>query len=115
MPLMWLPDLLKDCHPVLMKAMSGESAWLGQVGNLEEASAEYAAVSSERDELRRRQNMLKGALQHIRDAVRNAERELSAHTYVGIDSKYRKQLIELRTTEMAGNDLDKYHKVIPRR
>lgn len=55
--------------------------------------------------------MLKGALQHIRDAVKNAERELSAHTYVGIDAKYRKQLIELRTTEMAGNDLDKYHKV----
>ena len=83
----------------------------GQVGNLEEASAEYSAVTSERDELRRRQNMLKGALQHIRDAVRNAEQELSAHTYVNVDSKYRKQLIELRTTEMAGNDLEKYHKV----
>ncbi len=82
-----------------------------QVGNLEAASAEYAAVMSERDELRRRQNMLKGALQHIRDAVRTAERELSSHLYVDIDIKYRKQLIELRTTEMAGNDLEKYHKV----
>lgn len=82
-----------------------------QIGNLDEVSGEYQAVMSERDELRKRQNMLKGALQHIRDAVRDAERELSAHTYVGIDAKYRRQLIELRTTEMAGSDLDKYHKV----
>ena len=82
-----------------------------QVGNPGDLNAEWQAVASERDELRRRQNMLKGALAHIRDAVKTAERELSAHTYVGIDSKYRKQLIELRTTEMAGNDLEKYHKV----
>ncbi|KAK9845615.1 hypothetical protein WJX84_004608 [Apatococcus fuscideae] len=83
-----------------------------EIGDTEEITGSYQAVVSERDELRRRQNMLKGALQHIRDAVKNAERELSAHTYVGIDAKYRKQLIELRTTEMAGNDLDKYHKAL---
>ena len=82
-----------------------------QIGDANEITSKYQDVMSERDELRRRQNMLKGALQHIRDAVKTAERELSAHTYVGIDAKYRKQLIELRTTEMAGNDLDKYHKV----
>ncbi|KAK9866483.1 hypothetical protein WJX84_001219 [Apatococcus fuscideae] len=85
---------------------------MDEVGRLDEVTAEFVAVQSEMEELRRRQNMLKGALGHIRDAVRNAERELSAHTYVGIDSKYRKQLIELRTTEMAGNDLEKYHKAL---
>ena len=37
--------------------------------------------------------------------------DLSAKEYRNIDSKYRNQLLELKTAEMAASDLNEYHKV----
>ena len=54
---------------------------------------------------------MRGSLQTIRDGVQRAQRDLASPNYRDIDSRYRKQLIELKTTEMANSDLDKYHKV----
>lgn len=55
--------------------------------------------------------MMRGSLQTIRDGVQRAQRDLASPNYRDIDARYRKQLIELKTTEMANSDLDKYHKV----
>ncbi len=38
-------------------------------------------------------------------------RDLAAVQYRDIDAKFRTQLIQLKTTEMATSDLEKYHKV----
>lgn len=38
-------------------------------------------------------------------------RDLGVPHYRDIDAKYRTQLIQLKTTEMATSDLEKYHKV----
>ena len=54
---------------------------------------------------------MRGSLQTIRDGVQRAQRDLASPNYRDIDARYRKQLIELKTTEMANSDLDKYHKV----
>lgn len=62
-------------------------------------------------ELRQNQNMLRGSLATIRDVLQRAQRDLNNPNYREIDDRYRKQLIELKTNEMATADLDKYHKV----
>lgn len=56
--------------------------------------------------------MMRGSLATIRDSVHRAQRDLSSPNYRDIDARYRKQLIELKTTEMANSDLDKYHKAL---
>lgn len=57
------------------------------------------------------QDMKRGALESIRDTVERASRSLSGAQYTDIDAKYGTQQIEMRTTEMAASDLEKYHKV----
>ena len=54
--------------------------------------------------------MAKGSLGTVREGVKRAQVDLSANEYRGIDGRHRKQQIEMRTTEMAASDLDKYHK-----
>lgn len=43
--------------------------------------------------------------------MQRAKSDLSAKEYRNIDSKYRNQLLELKTAEMAASDLAEYHKV----
>lgn len=43
--------------------------------------------------------------------VQSAQTDLDEPQFQGIDTRYRKQLIELKTTELANTDLEKYHKV----
>ena len=45
------------------------------------------------------------------EGLNRAKRDLSDVIYRNIDQKYRKQLVELKTTELAVQDLDKYFKV----
>jgi DNA repair protein RAD50 len=59
----------------------------------------------------RAQDQLRGSLGTIREQVRAAKKELQLPNYRDIDERYRKQLICLKTTEMAHSDVEKYHKV----
>lgn len=54
--------------------------------------------------------MKRGGLDTITESVERAQRSLGRAEYNEIDAKYRTQQIELRTTEMATGDLEKYHK-----
>lgn len=38
--------------------------------------------------------------------------ELDVAQYADVEERYRLQLVELKTTEMANSDLEKYHKVL---
>lgn len=55
--------------------------------------------------------MARGSLGTVREGMKRAKDNLSAKEYRDIDALHRKQLIEVKTTEMAASDLDKYHKV----
>ena len=57
------------------------------------------------------QDMARGSLSTVRQSMQRAKSDLSAKEYRNIDSKYRKQLLELKTAEMAASDLNEYHKV----
>ena len=55
--------------------------------------------------------MARGSLSTVRQGIQRARSDLSAKEYRNIDSKYRNQLLELKTAEMAASDLNEYHKV----
>ena len=57
------------------------------------------------------QDMARGSLSTVRQGIQRAKADLSAKEYRNIDSKYRNQLLELKTAEMAASDLNEYHKV----
>ncbi len=57
------------------------------------------------------QDMARGSLSTVRQGIQRAKSDLSAKEYRNIDSKYRNQLLELKTAEMAASDLNEYHKV----
>ncbi len=82
-----------------------------QVGDQDSIVAEFKSVEGEKQDVVQQQNMMRGSLATIRDGVHRAQRDLASPNYRDIDMRYRKQLIELKTTEMANSDLDKYHKV----
>ena len=47
----------------------------------------------------------------IRDTVKRSEAEIEGAQYKDIDIRYRKQVVESKTTDMIVSDLEKYHKV----
>lgn len=82
-----------------------------QVGDYDTIVKEFKGVEGQRQDVVQQQNMMRGSLATIRDGVQRAQRDLASPNYREIDMKYRQQQIVLKTTEMANNDLDKYHKV----
>lgn len=56
------------------------------------------------------QNMAQGSLATVTEGVSRATKDLSSVNFRNIDQRYRKQLIELKTTEMCVSDLEKYTK-----
>ncbi|KAK9807149.1 hypothetical protein WJX73_000402 [Symbiochloris irregularis] len=82
------------------------------LGNYSQVSAEYRNLQADMQKLQREQDMKRGALESIRDSVQRATRSLSGAQYTDIDAKYGMQQIEMRTTEMAASDLEKYHKAL---
>lgn len=57
------------------------------------------------------QNMKQGSLSTVKEGVLRATQDLDDVNFRNVDKRYRKQLVELMTTEMAVGDLEKYHKV----
>ncbi|KAK9817777.1 hypothetical protein WJX72_002045 [[Myrmecia] bisecta] len=85
---------------------------IAEVGDQRIMDEQYTNLQRQAVEKRRRQDMLRGSLATIQETIKRAERDLSAAQYRDIDLRYRKQLIELRTTEMVNTDLEKYHKAL---
>lgn len=81
------------------------------MGDHESIVLAYKQATKQKEEVRGQQDMMRGSLATIREGVHRAQRDLASPNYRDIDGRYRKQLIELKTTEMANSDLDKYHKV----
>ena len=57
------------------------------------------------------QDMARGSLSTVRQGIQRAKSDLLAKEFRNIDAKYRAQLLELKTAEMAASDLNEYHKV----
>lgn len=55
---------------------------------------------------------LVGARNAHNDEIKKHEKELTDQKFRNIDEEHRKLLIELKTTDMAHTDLDKYYKAL---
>jgi DNA repair protein RAD50 len=94
-----------------MDAKRLAAAALGDRGKLQ---AEYSRLQDEEAALRSDADRGAGALDTVREAANRAAAELRLPQYSGIDAKHRRAMIELKTTEMATSDLERYHKALER-
>ncbi|KAI7835827.1 hypothetical protein COHA_010280 [Chlorella ohadii] len=82
------------------------------VGNKAKIEKEYGELEGRLTQLRSERDQLQGRVDVIRDRVNQAREEGGQVQYQDIDARYRMQLVEQRTTEMANSDLEKYHKAL---
>lgn len=54
-------------------------------------------------------NRLRGTVSAYEGNIKRNRTELKDPRYADIENRYRNQLIQLKTTEMANKDLDKYY------
>ena len=71
--------------------------------------AELDQVEGEAARIRNDQNKLRGRMETYKEQVEKCRRELRDGSFKDIEARYRQANIELRTTEMANDDLNKYH------
>ncbi|DBB04466.1 hypothetical protein WJX77_008210 [Trebouxia sp. C0004] len=102
----------KQTEEELGRSIDQVTAQIGDVGDQEAIVAQFKRAEGEKQDVVQQQNMMLGSLATIREGVHRAQRDLASPNYRDIDLRYRKQLIELKTTEMANSDLDKYHKAL---
>ena len=82
-----------------------------QAGSREALHQEWVALSGQSQGKRTEADMLSGAIQTLLMNVERAQQGLAAPNLQDIDRKFMHKQVEVETTRMAVNDLDKYHKV----
>ncbi|CAI5958710.1 unnamed protein product [Closterium sp. NIES-64] len=85
---------------------------MGRVGRVGELEEEVRAVREEIDGLAAEQNHSRGKVAAHEASIRRAEIELRAPQFRDIVSRHKKQLIQLKTSEMANRDIDKYYNAL---
>ncbi|KAL4529745.1 hypothetical protein Ndes2526A_g04508 [Nannochloris sp. 'desiccata'] len=89
-------------------------AALAAVGDRESLENEIQALQTKERQFRSEADRARGQLEVVQESAVLALSELEAPEYDDIDLKHRRALIEMRTTEMASGDLDKFHKALER-
>ncbi|KAK2176751.1 hypothetical protein NP493_643g05007 [Ridgeia piscesae] len=95
-----------------MRKMGALEEELGglDVGNLEQ---ERRSLLSQHNRLQERKNHAEGRLHGLREQIQQFKRDLEGD-YKGAEKKYMDKKIDLRTTELAQKDLDKYYTALDR-
>ena len=96
----------------LSTQLSRRTATAGNAAEIRALHAHHSAVDNSLLELRTLRDKALGSLSAVKESADKAAADLRAPQYVDIENKYRNGNIELKTTEMANSDLDKYHKAL---
>jgi DNA repair protein RAD50 len=104
----------KKEEATLATELDRAGAALASVGDRAALEAEYRALQTKERELRSEADRARGSSEVVQEQAVLAMSELEAPEYDDIDLKHRRALIEMRTTEMASGDLDKFHKALER-
>ena len=83
----------------------------GDLGDFRGVSRKLGEVRTQMDNLKQRNFTQRGSLNQIDSNIDRNKKELGAKQYHNIDQDYKDKQIELRCTEMANRDLDKYYQV----
>jgi DNA repair protein RAD50 len=89
-------------------------AALAAVGDRESLENEIQELQMKERQFRSEADRARGQLEIVQESAVVAMSQLEAPEYDDIDLKHRRALIEMRTTEMATGDLDKFHKALER-
>jgi DNA repair protein RAD50 len=79
---------------------------LGDMGALR---GEHDRLAAESQSFLNEQNVSRGRMTTYKEQMEKCRKELKDGNFKNVDDKYRSANIELRTTEMANEDLNKYH------
>ncbi|KAG9136172.1 hypothetical protein Leryth_003783 [Lithospermum erythrorhizon] len=83
-----------------------------KLGGLSRHETESIKLSQERERLLSELNRYKGTMSVYHSNISNNKMDLKQSQYKDIDRRYFDQLIQLKTTEMANKDLDKYYNAL---
>ncbi|GER39775.1 DNA repair protein RAD50 [Striga asiatica] len=83
-----------------------------QIGGVSNTEALHSKLNQERDSLLTELNKRRGTLSVYRSNIERNRVDLKQAQYKDIDKRYFDQLIQLKTTEMANKDLDRYYKAL---
>lgn len=81
-------------------------------GGISAAEAEAAKLSQERERFLSELNRLRGTMSVYQSNISANKVDLRQAQYKDIDKRYFDQLIQLKTTEMANKDLDRYYNAL---
>ncbi|PIN18897.1 DNA repair protein RAD50, ABC-type ATPase/SMC superfamily [Handroanthus impetiginosus] len=83
-----------------------------KMGGVSKTEALLLKLSQERESLLTELNRLRGTLSVYKTNIDRNKADLKQAQYKDIDKRYFDQLIQLKTTEMANKDLDRYYKAL---
>ncbi|KAL0340580.1 UNVERIFIED_CONTAM: DNA repair protein [Sesamum radiatum] len=83
-----------------------------KIGGVSKIEALLLKLSQERESLLTELNRSRGTLSVYKSNIDRNRVDLKQAQYKDIDKRYFDQLIQLKTTEMANKDLDKYYKAL---
>ncbi|KAL8048542.1 hypothetical protein ABFX02_07G073600 [Erythranthe guttata] len=83
-----------------------------KMGGVSKIEALLVKLSQERESLLTELNRCRGTLSVYRSNIDKNKADLKQAQYKDIDKRYFDQLIQLKTTEMANKDLDRYYKAL---
>ncbi|XP_015757884.1 PREDICTED: DNA repair protein RAD50-like isoform X2 [Acropora digitifera] len=87
---------------------------LKQYGEHQDLVSESQVLQQTSEELRKEIAHYEGRLKGFEEDEERCQRELGSDLYRNADEKHRHQVIDIKTTEMANSDLDKYYKALDR-
>ena len=73
---------------------------------------ERTELQNRLDDLRKNKASFEGRLKGFEEEQRKIQRDLRSEKFAEADEKHRKKMIEVKTTEMANQDLEKYYKAL---
>ncbi|KAL2506407.1 DNA repair protein RAD50 [Abeliophyllum distichum] len=83
-----------------------------KMGGVSMVEAELVKLSKERERLLTELNRYQGTFSVYKDNISKNKVDLKQAQYKDIDKRYFDQLIQLKTTEMANKDLDRYYNAL---
>ncbi|XVF37925.1 hypothetical protein REPUB_Repub20aG0053500 [Reevesia pubescens] len=83
-----------------------------EIGGKQKFEVELQKVSEERERLLSERNRCQGTMSVYLSNISKNKAELKQVQYKDIDKRYFDQLIQLKTTEMANKDLDRYYNAL---
>ncbi|EOY05146.1 DNA repair-recombination protein (RAD50) isoform 1 [Theobroma cacao] len=83
-----------------------------EIGGISKFEGELRKISEERERLLSEINRCRGTMSVYQSNISKNKAELKQAQYKDIDKRYFDQLIQLKTTEMANKDLDRYYNAL---